>query len=383
MRYLSFLVLMLVVTSCNKDYNSDPLPDILDSNQPAIKAVMDNIEAHEVQIKVSELTNWNTGLEEYSYNFQVDDNNYFYPASSVKFPIAVLALEKANSIEDINSETPFLVEGDSIYTTIRNNVTAIFAISDNEAYNRLYEFLGRDYINTKLKEKGLQPAQISHRLESHDAENSKTKPIVFRLSDSVQYIQPSIINSEIEPLQLHKLKKGKGYYKNDHLANEPMDFSKKNYLPISTLHEMMKRVSYPDAFEIREQFIIGKEDQEFLLKAMKALPREVGYNDTEYYDGYVKFFMFGDTKDRIPEHIDISNKVGYAYGYLTDSALIEDNKHGISFLITATIHVNKDEVFNDDVYEYESVGIPFLAEVGRQLHHYYIEKELYLDEYGD
>ena len=145
----------------------------------------------------------------------------------------------------------------------------------------------------------------------------------------------------------------------------------------------MKRVSYPNAFEIKEQFIIGKEDQEFLLKTMKTIPREVGYNDTEYYDGYVKFFMFGDTKDRIPEHIDISNKVGYAYGYLTDCALIEDNKHGVSFLITATIHVNKDEIFNDDVYEYESVGIPFLAEVGRQLHHYYVEKELYLDEHGD
>ena len=384
MRCLSLFALLLLVTSCQKDYSSNPLPNILDSDHPAIKTVMTNFEAHELQIKVSEIIKWHNGnFESVDFEFQVDDSNYFYPASTVKFPIAVLALEKVNSIQDINSGTPFLVSGDSVFTSVRNNVAAIFAVSDNDAYNRLYEFLGRDYINQKLKEKELQPANIVHRLESQGAQNPETKSITFRTSDSLHYVQAPIQDSDIKPLQLNKLQKGKGYYKNERLVNSPMDFSKKNYLPISTLHELMKRVQFPQSFPPEKRFHINESDLKFLHDVMQSVPRKMGYNEDDYYDGYVKFFMFGDTEKRIPDDIRISNKVGYAYGYLTDCAYIEDYEHGISFIVTATIHVNKDDIFNDDVYEYESVGIPFLAEVGRQLHQFYVEKELYLDEHGD
>jgi hypothetical protein len=37
-------------------------------------------------------------------------------------------------------------------------------------------------------------------------------------------------------------------------------------------------------------------------------------------------------------------------------------------MITATILVNEDGIYNDDQYEYETVGIPFLAELGRELY---------------
>ena len=37
-------------------------------------------------------------------------------------------------------------------------------------------------------------------------------------------------------------------------------------------------------------------------------------------------------------------------------------------MVTATILVNKDGIFNDDAYEYDEIGIPFLAELGRALY---------------
>ena len=40
----------------------------------------------------------------------------------------------------------------------------------------------------------------------------------------------------------------------------------------------------------------------------------------------------------------------------------------IAFFLAGTILVNKNEIFNDDTYEFEEKGIPFLAEVGRQLY---------------
>jgi hypothetical protein len=103
---------------------------------------------------------------------------------------------------------------------------------------------------------------------------------------------------------------------------------------------------------------------------MKVLPREAGYDPEEFPDGYCKFFLYGDTTETIPDHIEIFNKVGFAYGTLTDCAYIRDNGTGVEFFLTATILVNKDGVFNDDVYEYDTVGIPFLAALGREIYQY-------------
>ena len=63
------------------------------------------------------------------------------------------------------------------------------------------------------------------------------------------------------------------------------------------------------------------------------------------------------------ENIDIYNKVGLAYGQLTDVAYIINND--ISIILTATIDVNTNKIYNDDNYEYELIGFPFLAQLSR------------------
>ena len=40
----------------------------------------------------------------------------------------------------------------------------------------------------------------------------------------------------------------------------------------------------------------------------------------------------------------------------------------IEFLLSATILVNGNRTYNDDQYEFESVGVPFLAALGREIH---------------
>ena len=101
---------------------------------------------------------------------------------------------------------------------------------------------------------------------------------------------------------------------------------------------------------------------------MHTVPRKAGYDPKTYYDGYCKFFIYGDTKENIPEYLEIYNKVGFAYGTLTDCAYIKDTEKNIDFLLTATILVNKDGIFNDDAYEYDEIGIPFLAQLGREIY---------------
>ncbi len=76
---------------------------------------------------------------------------------------------------------------------IESYIKKIFLVSDNDAFNRLYEFLGPEYINEELHRRGYNDAQIIHRLEislSED-ENRHTNPVKFLdKKNNILYSQP-------------------------------------------------------------------------------------------------------------------------------------------------------------------------------------------------
>ena len=362
------LGMALWVVSCAKNDTIPPLEKALASQNPNIQRVMDNLDAYEVQIRYTQIDRRNDSVIFTDHDFQVDANSYFYPASTVKFPAAVAALEKLNEIDSLSMDTRFFVEGDSVQTTFAKAVSEIFAVSDNAANNRLLEFLGQDDLNRRMERRGVSPIRIAHRLSTDNADDVTTKPLVFYLNDSTTALSSSIINAAIQPLELNDIKKVKGYIAGETHQQGAFDFSLKNYFPIDAQSALLKRIIFPEAFPEAQQFKLNKKQREFLLEAMHTLPSKVGYDPVDYYDSYVKFFLFGDSTEPMPEHIKIYNKVGYAYGTLTDNAYIKDTKNNIDFMLTATILVNSDEVFNDDAYEYDEVGIPFLAQLGRELY---------------
>lgn len=335
---------------------------------------MDQLDQHEVQIRYTQINREEDSLVFTDFDFQVDPERYFYPASTVKFPAAVAALEKINGIDSLSAQTRFYIEGDSVETTFAKAISEIFAVSDNAANNRLIEFLGQDDLNHRMSARGVHPIRIAHRLSTSNADDSTTKPLVIYLNDSTTAVSTPIINSYPDPLSLDSVLKGNGFYDGDSLHHEAFDFSLKNYYPITAQHALLKRIMFPTTFDSQEQFDLHESQYRLLRDAMHKLPKTLGYDTETYYDSYVKFLMFGDSTDPIPEHIKIYNKVGYAYGTLTDCAYIQDVKNDIDFLVTATILVNKDGIFNDNVYEYDEVGIPFLAQLGREIYEYELKR---------
>lgn len=363
-----FLSAILLVCSCTKqEPNKNILAQALGSDDPKIKRVMDSLEQYEVQIKYTKIDRRNDSIFFTDYDFQVDKNNYFYPASTAKFPTAVLALEKLRTTDTLDIDTKYYVEGDSIESTFAKDIMEIFTVSDNLANNRLVEFLGFDAINNGLKEKEITPVRMSHRLGYH-SDDLKTKPLIIYMNDSTTAITEPIFMTLPTPLELNNIKKGVGYYKDDELIHEPFNFALKNYYPIEAQHGLLKRIIFPEQFPENQQFKLEKSQRDYLLQAMHTVPRKAGYDPETYYDSYCKFFIYGDSKDSIPEYMQIYNKVGFAYGTLTDCSYIKDTKNKVDFLLTATILVNKDGVFNDDHYEYNDIGIPFLAQLGREIY---------------
>lgn len=371
-----YALLVIMTFSCTETPSFDNALDAaLASKDERIRKVMDSLEAYQVQIRFTQIDRNGDRPVFTDHDFQVDAENYFYPASTAKFPAAVAALEKLNELDSIDRNTKFFIEGDSVETTFGRAIEEIFAVSDNAANNRLIEFLGFDDLNRRIRDVGASPIRISHRLSTSNADDVTTKALVIYRSDSSTVISEPIVSASVQRLSLENIKKGKGFYAKDSLYREPFDFGLKNYYPITTQHAVLKRVIFPEEFSQEERFNLSKDQHEFLLKSMAALPYEVGYDREEYYDGYVKFFMFGDSEEPMPEYLKVYNKVGYAYGTLTDCAYIKDIKNNVDFMLTATILVNKDEIFNDDNYEYDEIGIPFLAQLGREIYDFELSRK--------
>ncbi|MGA8853252.1 MAG: serine hydrolase [Christiangramia sp.] len=372
-KLLFFQVIFIFICSCSLHKNT--LKQISTSKDSKLSEVFENAGKYEVQIIYSRIIRKEGEIEFKDYQYRVDPEAYFYPASTVKLPVAVLSLEKINELNkqgvSISKNTDYHFQNDSIDHTIANDIDAIFAVSDNDAYNRLFEFLGQDYINSKLKSKGLAPVRISHRFSGEGSADTLTKPMIFKVKDE-NYRLPVTNNMAADSLRIFDVVKGVGYMKDDTKIDQPFSFARKNYFPLETQHNLMKRIFFPETFTVNQTFFLKNEDQEFLKNAMSRLPREMNYDENEFYDSYGKFFIYGDAKERIPSYIKIYNKVGYAYGTLTETAYIKDTKNEVEFLLSATLLVNENGIFNDNDYEYESIGIPFLAELGRQIY----QKEL-------
>jgi len=105
--------LLIIIFGCKKSNN--PLDLILNSNKPEIRKIKNNLLNHEVQILYSSIKRDSLGkasFNEFSYN--LDNNYYYYPASTIKLPIAILAIQKINFLKDqdipISLDTPFIAE---------------------------------------------------------------------------------------------------------------------------------------------------------------------------------------------------------------------------------------------------------------------------------
>ncbi len=372
---LGILLLILTAIGCTETSEKDPLLSALSSKDERIATVMDSLTKYQVQILYTQIDRTNDSVVFTDYSFQVNDSQYFYPASTVKFPAAVAALEKLNGLDSLDRNTRFYIEGDSVETTFAQCIKEIFAVSDNAANNRLIEFLGQDDLNSRITLSGAGPIRIAHRLSTANADEVTTKPLVIYINDSTTTTSEVIHNTPPESLGILGTLKGNGYYAGDSLFQEPFDFSLKNHYPIKTQHNVLKRIMFPEQFEEQERFGLSEDQLDFLHTAMHTLPGAQGYDTETYYDSYVKFFLFGDNTEPMPKSIKIYNKVGYAYGTLTDCAYIQDTENDVDFLLTATILVNSDGIFNDDAYEYDEIGIPFLAQLGREIHQLEIERK--------
>jgi len=399
-KLLSFLIFCCLLQQSNAQRSTDaamnnPLEMILNSNS-ALKAAVANKDSLRIQIVYTKIDRNKRNKPTFTeYNYNLNNNIYFYPASTVKMPIALLALEKLNelNIKGLNKSTTMITDSsakmqDYVYTqpnatdsrpTIENYIKQIFLVSDNDAFNRLYEFLGQEYIQKKLTEKGYPDAIIRHRLQISRTpeQNAKTNAIKFYdTSGKIIYEQSMQKSNAVFPSLDFKL--GKGYMSKGKLVKEPFSFDTKNRVYLQDLHHILQSVLFPKQVDKNQRFNLTNYDYQFVRKYMSMFPGESdspNYDTTYYWDAYCKFLYYGSEKGTKNTSFRIFNKVGDAYGFLIDVTYVADLANNLEFMLSAVISCNQDGIYNDDHYDYESIGYPFMKNLGQAVLQYELSRK--------
>ena len=395
MRY-QYLILFVVSIECINLYSqekTDPwLGQLLRAKaSPLLQHVLNNPDSFQCQIIYTEINRDKNNHPHFiQHYFHVDPARYYNPASTVKLPTALIALEKLKELKNKGIDKFTTMLTDSSYSaqtavakdsssesglpSIANYLKKIFLVSDNDAYNRLYEFDGQEELNKRLWQKGYTNTRIVRRfVPMTEEENRHTNAINFVQNGTTIY-QQAPAYSTIAFDYSKQVYVGKAHYNRyDSLVNTPMDFTKHNNLPLENLQQMLQSVLFPASVPAKQRFLITDDDRHFLYQYLSDYPSESAhpkYDTTEYFDSYTKFFKYKSGKQKPPPYIRIFNKPGWAYGYLTDAAYIVDFKNKTEFMLSAVIYVNRDQVLNDDKYEYDEIGYPFFKEIGEIIYEY-------------
>lgn len=374
------------------------LKNLLQSHPELFAGILKHPTNNEVQILYTQIDRDAHNKPHFkSYSYRLNPNRYFYPASTVKLPTAIFALEKLNELKvpgltrqsTMITDTAFAkqtrVTKDTSSATglpsVENYVKKILLVSDNDAYNRLYEFVGRAEINAKLKKYGLTETRIINRLAIGDkGETTKhTNPVNFYDGDKLIYAKPAQYDPLDYPMHLDNMLQGKGYLDaHDKLVMEPFDFSNNNIYPITNQQMVLRRLIFPESFPAAQRFNLTADDYALIYRYMSMFPTESTkptYTRPEYFPAFCKFLFYGGDKDApINPNIRIFNKIGDSYGYNIDNAYIIDTKNKVEFMITAVVQSNEDGIYNDNKYEYATVCLPFMKNLGQVLYQYELQR---------
>jgi hypothetical protein len=403
--FLLCLVSLLSISSFAQ-VNSNFLEKLMQQKRAQFGEILSHPNEYRVQIVYTQIDRDKNNIPHFKeFSYRLNPDEYFYPASTVKMPLAIMALDKINTmaIPGLTKSTTMYYDSvgarqETIYNnpysqngkqSIEQAIKEIFLVSDNNAANRLFEFIGQESIHHKLAEKGYADAYIRNRLElgRTQDESRQTQAIKF-YDDNGKIIYHQEAQYNKQKLPYYNAFLGKGYYNgNDSLIMNPLDFSVKNRIYLNDLHHILQSVIFYDQTPVKQRFNITKLDREFLLKWMHTLPTESQfptYDSAEYWPSYCKFMLMGSEKGPIPSNIKIFNKVGDAYGFLLDISYIVDTINKVEFMVSGVIYCNKDGIISDNKYDYETVGYPFYKNLGQLIYDYELKrKKAYLPNFDN
>jgi hypothetical protein len=351
--------------------------DSLLHTSAALAQVLNHPNTYQLQVIYTQIDRDAQNVPHFTqHTYHLNPQQYFNPASLVKLPVAMLALEKLHTLpSSINRNTilstgvawrcqtpvPFAAPADSDrQATVGNYIKRMLLVSDNLAYNRLYEFLGQKTLNDRFQQLGYTGSRIVRRFAPCDtAANRHTNPIAFHSTASdTLYIQPAQTNPRTPSPPLGPVFAGRAYKVGDRIVHRPYDFTTANNLPLADITSLLQAALFPDAISSTQHPSLTASDYAFLRQYLHLTPHAShfsAYTTPKYFDAYKKYLYYGRLPtSKLQPGLRIFNIVGMSHGYLADVAYFADSLHQSEFMLSAVLYVNQDGIINDGAYEYDS-----------------------------
>ncbi len=366
---------------------SDPL-SFLKGKDSLVDLVLDHPELYRFQFIFTEIRTNKRGVAfGQTYDFSHPDL-YFYPASVVKLPIALLALEKLNelgystdAILKINRDQEcgnmsFVDESQGGTLSFEGMIRNLIVVSNNPYFNALYHFLSPKLIHAELRAKGFNNTWIFREFSGCEMPlNLKTNSLSVYENGNLDTLfqDQSVLQLTELPADYRytstKLIGSKHEYRGK-IVNGPYDFNYALEYSLCDIHATSLRLFFPEFYSKKEQWQIREEDRQFLLKSMEEVPKDLGdkvfQDEKEYPDNLYKYLVHGDGNP-IYDSIITRGKIGISFGFVTETAHVIDPNTNKQYVLSASIYVNANDTVNDGIYEYDQVARPFFARLGQLL----------------
>lgn len=348
--------------------------DVFARMPPALAGLVDD-PRHAIQLRRVRVLRDDDGMQRFeTRDYGLHPRRWFPAASVTKLPMALLMAEAvqaagggADSVLRLDAAPASGEWGDeSLDDNFARGIDRTFAVSENRPYNRWYDMLGGERIHRRLAELGYPHVRLISRLGSSDIEaNRRTGGGALLSADGreLRRFPAGIASSRRFPFG--RVSFGDGWQNDDgSVIHGPHDFSHANFLSLADSLRMLQAFVSPESVPAAQRWKIDGALRARLLRAMALRPRESEsprYPEAEHPDGYARWFFVGDGRARYPDGLTVFGKSGMAYGSLSEVAYVVDRDSGVECMLAASIQVNADGILNDDRYEYDTVGIPFMA----------------------
>jgi hypothetical protein len=327
---------------------------------------------------------------------QFGTDQYYYPASLVKFPVALLTLEKMweldlglDDILVINSDVDcgnqkFVELSQRKSITFRQLFKELLIVSDNNFYSSLYHFLTPKEINEKLLDKGWGGTHIYKSFAGCDpVDQLKCNSLsVINGAGDVLYTQnaselDSLVMIDRYPRTNDRWFGSKHENKNRKIVPGPFDLNNSLEIPLNEIHEMLVALVFGNTPYYNGAWEISNRDRDFIIETMKKFPRELKscYRKMGVipHDDHYKYALIGTDHHDVHPTLTTS-KIGLSYGFTSEIVHIKNEEDGVEFFLSVSLYTNANDIVNDGDYEYYSVAKPFIANLSRLLYAYELEK---------
>lgn len=350
---------------------------IIKGREPIIDQVLANPEKYHLQIHFTAVNEQERAivLNEYSL---YKDKYYYHPASLIKFPLALASLEMFTKFQEqfgislqskIESKTCSCDFGTDNYVNHKSKPTLdilyreMLIMSNNDAYNFFYDFVGPTYFNKRMTELGLSNIILRNRFyASCGGEKAKLHGGISFMKDSanVKYA----IRCQTDSLQDNV----QSIYLNEGAAKS------NNLVSLYSLHQLMKKLFYPATSNSVPALNISETNLNYFKQTIASYPKSIPEYSI-YPNHYHKYLIPPDLINNQDSSIKIYSKNGNAGGYISDIMYFTDEKNKVKYFLSVSMYNASNKYYYRRRAYYTSPGIDFFRQLSKVLYNYEKEKK--------